>query len=138
MIEVQRVAAVVLEVDQLPTDQIDVPRLAVRRQAHQFVLAGIDLEATELRERRVEQAERVRKQDLAQELELVPAADAPGGGRPFADAVDREHRSLVERRRKKSARCMALVVFGEQHAAIPTERVAHQVAGPELVPKPGW
>ncbi len=45
---------------------LDVLRLAVRREAHHLVFAGVDLEAGEVGERGIQQAERVRKAQLAQ------------------------------------------------------------------------
>ena len=49
-------------------DQVGVPRLAVGGQAHQLVLAGVDLEAAEVGEGRVEQAERVGKVELVAQV----------------------------------------------------------------------
>ena len=85
---------------------VGVLRLAVGREAHELVLAGVDLEAGEVGERRVEQAERVREADLADQLELVALADAERGRRPLADAVDGEDGRLLERRRDRR-RCAA-------------------------------
>ncbi len=47
---VQRIAAVVLEIDQVLPDQVDIPGLAVGCQAHQLVLAAVDREAAVVRE----------------------------------------------------------------------------------------
>ena len=52
---VQPERAVFLQVDQLVVDQVDVLRLAVRREAHDLVFAGIDLEARVVRERGIQQ-----------------------------------------------------------------------------------
>ena len=64
VLHVQAERAVVLEVDQLLEDEVGVARLAVGREAHQLVLAGVDLEAGEVGERGVEQPERVREVQL--------------------------------------------------------------------------
>ena len=49
------------EIDQLIADRVDILRLAVRGEPHQLVLARVDLEAGEVGERRIEQAERMRE-----------------------------------------------------------------------------
>ena len=84
----------------------------VRRQAHQLVLAAVDREAKVVGEGGVEEPDRVREVQLAQDLHLAPAAPADRRGRPLADAVDGEDRSLVERRRVEGARRVRQMVFG--------------------------
>ena len=70
-------------------DALDVARLAVRREAHQLVLAAVDLEAGEVGERRVEQPERVREAQLAAAARCVLPRPTPiARRRPLADAVD--------------------------------------------------
>src|SRR5256885_14157653 len=61
---------------------------------------------------------------LLQQLEVVAAADAVGGGRPFADAVDGEDRRLLERRREEGARGMGLVVLRVEQLAVVAERAS--------------
>ena len=89
---VEAEGAVLLEVDDLVEDQVLELRLAIGRQAHDLVLAGVDLEAGVVGERRIEQPERVREVDLLQHLELV--ALAPG----------RATSSPIRRRRPCTAR----------------------------------
>ena len=108
--------AVVLQVDQVLEDQVGVLRLAVGGQAHELVFAGVDLEAGVVGEGRVEQAERVREPELVRQLDPVAPADAEAGGRPLADAVEREDRRLLERRREERAGGVRLVVLGEDEA----------------------
>ena len=56
--------AVLLHVDHLVHDEVGVPWLAVGREPHDLVLAGVDLEARVVGEGRVEQTEAVRPMDL--------------------------------------------------------------------------
>ncbi len=86
---------------------------AVGGEPHQLVLAGVHLEAGEVGEGRVEQAQRVREGDLAQEPQAVPLADADRRRRPLADAVERQDRRLLEGRGVEGARRVRLVVLGE-------------------------
>src|SRR5262249_47591087 len=67
-----------------------------------------------VRERRVEQAERVRKVDLLRHLEPVAQAETDRGRRPFSDDVHGEDGGSFERRREEGARGVALVVLGEE------------------------
>src|SRR5262249_26560835 len=106
-------AAVGLRMVQMPGDKILVNRFSERGEAHKLVLAAFDLETAVIRERRVEQAERVRKLEMLRQLDLVPAPDAHRRRAPLADAVERENGGLVVRARKKRARRVALVVIGE-------------------------
>src|SRR4051794_26575635 len=92
--------------NELVENQRGVFRLAIRRQSHQFVFAAIDLEAAVVGEGRIEQPQRVGKTHLLSELDLITSANAPSGGGPFADAVDRQNRGLVIRRWKEGAGCV--------------------------------
>ncbi len=127
---VEAEAAVGLEVDQMVEDLLAVARYAVRREAHQLVLAGIHLEPGVVREGGVEKAQRMREVDLALHLERGALAEREGRRRPFAHAVHGEDRGLVERRGEVRRRRMALVVLGEEEALLPVD--AGGVAG-ELV-----
>ena len=90
-----------------------VARLAVRREAHQLVLARVDAEPREVGERRIEETERVRKADLVGQLEAVAASRAVGGRGPLADAVHRQYRRLLERRREERAGGVGFVMLRE-------------------------
>ena len=72
-------------------------RLPIRREAHELVLAGIDLEAGVVGEGGIEQPERVRKMDLRKHLEVMPAAERRRSGRPLAHAIHGQHQGLLER-----------------------------------------
>ena len=67
---------------------------------------------------RIDQAERIREAQLLQYFDFAPATVADGGGRPFADAVNRENCRLVKRRRIKRAGRVRLVMFREKNLAI--------------------
>ena len=107
---------------------LHVLRLAVRRESHQLVFAGVHLEAGEVGERGIQQSERVREPQLAEDVELVAAADADRRGGPFADAVDRQHRRLLERRRIERRRRVRLVMFAEQDLARVARRDAPAIS----------
>jgi hypothetical protein len=128
LIETKR--SVFLQVHDLVEDHILEPRVAVRCKAHDLVFARVDLEARVIGESRVKQPERMREMQLLFDLEPVAASDGDRRRRPFADAVDGEHESFLERRGKESARGMTVVMLGEQ------QPLAHVVAGaclPELL-----
>ena len=118
VVHVQPERAVRLHVDELLLDDVGVYGLAVGREAHQLVLAGVDLEPGEVRERRVEQPERVGEADGLVEPDAVALADAPGRRRPLADAVGREDRGLLVGRGEEGARGVRLVVVGEDELAL--------------------
>src|ERR1035437_8949160 len=69
---------------------------------------GINAEAAVVRERGIDQSERVRKAQLLQHFDFTSAPVTDGCGRPFADAVNRENRRLIIRRRIKRAGCVRL------------------------------
>src|SRR5262249_20995951 len=88
------------------------------------VFAGIDLETGVVGERRVQQAERMRKMDFPQDREVVSASQRGGRGGPLADAVHGEDQRFVERGGEERARGVAEMVFGEEEALLPVEAVA--------------
>ena len=112
--DIQPERSVVLEVDQVVEDEVAVDRLAVGRQAHQLVLARVDLEARVIGEGRIEQAERVGKMDLLDGRQGRPLANADRRRRPFADPVHGQDHGLVERRGIKRAGSVGLMMLGEQ------------------------
>ena len=91
-------------------------RLAVGRQAHHLVFVAVLREAEELRERGVEQAERVRELDAAADVDVVAAADAPHDAAEVAEPVDRDDRRFVERRGEERAGQMGAMVLDEMDA----------------------
>src|SRR5439155_17148711 len=87
---------VTFQVDQLVVDKIDVFRLAVWREPHQLVLAGIDPKADEMGKSRIEQTDRMREAHFSEQLDAVAAPDAIGCGRPFTDAVEGQNGGFLE------------------------------------------
>jgi len=102
-----------MDADELVLDEIHVPGLAVGREPHQLVLPRVHLEAGEVGEGGVEQAQRVRKADLAVQPDGVPAAVADRRRRPLAHAVHGDDGGLLERRGVERRRRMGLVVLRE-------------------------
>ena len=137
--QVEAERSVVLQVDQMLPDPVGVARLAVRREAHQLVLARVDAEPREVGERGIEEAERVRKADLVRQLDAVAASRAVGRRGPLADAVHRQDRRLLERRREERAGGVGFVMLREDDRlavapAQPTRDLARQA---ELLARPG-
>ena len=112
LIEPER--SVVAQIDQFLVDDVDVFRLAVRRESHDLVFAGVDLEPGVVRERRIQQSKRIRPVQLVENLEIIAAAAADRSGRPFADTVDCQDRRLLERRRQERAGGVGLVMLAVQ------------------------
>ena len=121
MVEIEAERAVRFQVDQVVENGLGVSRLAVGRQAHQLVLAGIHLEAGVVGKRRVEQPQGVGEVDLPRHLQRVAVADGHGSGGPFADPVHGENHRIAEGRRVERARRVRLVVLGEQQPRVPIQ-----------------
>ena len=77
--------AVRLEIDQIVENELCVFRLAIGREPHHLVFAGVDLEAGVIGERRIEQPERMGKVDLLEDLEPV----ALGRSQPTSSPIRR-------------------------------------------------
>ena len=114
VLHVEPERAVRLQIHQMVVDVFGVLRLAVRSQTHDLVLAGVDLEARVVGERRVQQTQRVRKRHLPERLELVPAAEPRRRRRPLSDTVHAQDRRRIERRGVESGRGVGFVVLAEQ------------------------
>src|SRR5262249_53576371 len=121
VVEIQPERPVGLEVDQMIENESGVFWLAVRREPHKLVLAGIDLKAGVIRESGIQQPKRVWEVQFLEYLQLLTAADCCRRGAPLADAVHREHRCLQEWRGVKRAGSVAQVMLGEQQAVSPVE-----------------
>ncbi len=91
IVHVQAEGAVRLQVDQLVEDQVDVLRLAVGRQPHQLVFAGIHPEAGVIGKGRVQHAQRVREVQLPLRRQLVALAQPHRGRGPLAHPVQAQH-----------------------------------------------
>src|SRR5690606_38018198 len=111
---VQTKRPVFLDVDDVLANDVDVAGLAVRREAHQLVLARIDLEAGVISESRIQQPEGMRKIDLPERLQLAPVTEPCGRRRPFPDAVHAEDGRGLERARVERRSRMRLMVRREE------------------------
>ena len=131
-------AAIVADLEEVVLDELDVLRLAVRREAHHLVLARVHPEAGEVGEGRVQQAERVRKAQFPQQLDVAAAPDADRRGRPLADAVHRDDGRLLEGRRIEGRGRRA--TRGARRTASrprsPSSSLADVVGHPQLVAQP--
>jgi hypothetical protein len=107
-------------------DLLGISGLAVRRESHHFVLAGIHPEPGVIRECGVEQTEGVREVDLANDLEILAVAERKRGRRPLAHTVHRQDRGALERRGIERARRMAEMVLGEEQLLAPVDAVAER------------
>ena len=65
---------VFFDINEVLLNEIDVTRLPVRRQAHDFVLGRVDFEASVVSKSRVQQSKGVRKANLFVNGQLVVAA----------------------------------------------------------------
>ncbi len=132
--------SVLADPHQLVLDDVGVDGLAVGGEAHELVLAGVDLEAREVGEGAVEQAQRVGEAVLEEELDAVALADADRGGGPLAHAVDGDDRRHLEGGGVEGAGRVRDVVLGELDGlgavAEALERGLELVGHPGLVLEP--
>src|SRR5436190_12330064 len=84
----------------------DEPRAPERRQPHHLSFVSIMRKTEKLRCRRIDNPERVRIFNLAQNLDRVPNAFAPHRRNEIAKAVEREQRRPFERRNEERTREM--------------------------------
>ena len=114
------------------THTIEVHGLPVGRQSHRLAFVPVVGEPEPLRDGRVEDAKRMRKQHTIKHLEPVAMTDREHRAREVAEAVDRQNRSMLERRHEKSAGGVGTVMLhvvelGSQRAALDAERVGERV-----------
>src|SRR5262249_8510571 len=121
VLEIQPEAAVVLDVDEMLSDEWRVPRLPVGREPHDLVLAGVDLEPRVVGEGRIEQPERMGKVNLAYYLDVLVHAQRERRRGPLSHTVHRENRGAVEGRWEERARGVAQVVFREYQPILPVD-----------------
>src|SRR5206468_378346 len=84
---------------------------SVRREPHHLELVAVFREAEVLRDREVEQPEGMWKMRAVDDVEIGAASDCPRGADEIAEAVDRAHRRIVERRHKERARQVRRVML---------------------------
>jgi hypothetical protein len=128
-------AAVFLEVDDLP-DLVVVLGFAVRRQPHHLILGAVDLEAEIVRERAVEQPQRVREPRLLEELDLGAPAAADSGRGPLPHTVHGDDRGLLERRHQEGAGRVGEVVLDHEHLALVAQLLLDGLRDPHLLAQP--
>src|SRR5437660_1063164 len=80
----------------------------------------------------------MRKREVLGKANAIAFAGAPGGGAPFADAVEREDGRLLKWARKERAGGMAFVMIQEQERRAGARRklVANRLAHEQLVFEP--
>ena len=95
--------AVVVDPHQAAADQIEVvrhrfrARTPVGRQSHQLVLARVDLEAQPVGESRIQQSQRMREVQLAQQPDMAPLTVAERGRGPLPHSVNGQNGRPLER-----------------------------------------
>ena len=114
--QVELEGAVVLRLHDL-LHEVDEARLAVGGEPHHLVFVAVVREADELRHRLVEHAERMGEVDAAVDRETAALAQAPGGRREVAEAVDRDRHGLVVGRHQEGRGEMAEMVLDGMHGA---------------------
>ena len=111
---------------------IEVRRLAIRRKPHHLVFVAIMGKAEILRQRLVEDAERMRKIHAAVlPRDRSPLPDAPSRTGEIAEAVDRNDHGLLERRHVKGRGQMREVMLDS------VERSAEALAWKALASRSG-
>src|SRR5262249_4596119 len=89
-------AAVGFKIQKMVEDQLRVFRLAIGSKAHDVVFAGIHLKAELVSERRVQQAERMRKVDLTRQGQAIILSKTDRRGSPLPYPVHGEDRRFAE------------------------------------------
>ena len=121
VVQVQPERAVGLHVKECIADDVGELRFTVRRETHEFVFARVDAEAAVVRERGIDQTERMREAQLLEHLDFTSATGPDGRGGPLAHAVNRQDRRLVERRWIKRTGRVRLVMFGKKNFTVSTQ-----------------
>ena len=135
---VQRERAVLTQVDELAIDRIHIFWLAIGSQAHELVLARIDLETGVIGECGVEQPQGIGPAQFLQQFDVCVATHAKRSRRPFPHAVDRQDRGFAERRGKECARRVGLVMLGVKDVAVVVQGAPHLTLHEQLVLDPEW
>src|SRR5688572_17643514 len=76
---------------------LEIPMLAVRRQAHHFVFVAVMRDTGVLSDRFVEDPQGVREVNFAVDLDPIVFSDAPGSAREVAETVDRHDDGTAKR-----------------------------------------
>src|SRR3989338_5273003 len=123
VVHVHPVRSILFQIDKMVQDRLGVDGLPVRRQSHQFILAGIDPKTKIVGKRRVQEPERVRKMDLRVDLHAVSLPGTKACRRPLSHAVDGEEGGAFKRRGVERGRGMGLMMFGKKYRTLVLERL---------------
>src|ERR1044071_5745078 len=110
ILQVESIRSARLEPDDA-AHRIEMRRLSVRREAHDFVLVAVMRKAQILGQRLIEDAERMRKKDLAVDGKRWSGACAPRAAGEIPEAVHRDDGRLAKGRDVKRRGQMRHVVF---------------------------
>src|SRR6187399_2044587 len=93
------------------TEQVDLSRIAVRRQAHHLEFVAVPWEPQKLGDCKVQLTERMREIDAIEHGQRAAFAARDRRAHEVAEAVDRTDRGLVEGRYEERARQMRGVML---------------------------
>src|SRR5262245_22793522 len=102
-------------------------RLAVGCETHDLVFVNVMREAEILRQRLIQDAQRVWTVDPSIHRQSRPLAGTPGSAGKIAEAIDRNNDSFLEWRNMKGRRKMCQMMFNMVHLAC--ERLARKIDG---------
>src|SRR6516164_3427008 len=141
--QIQLERSIFLYIYEILVDPRHICGFSIRSKAHQFVLARIHTEAAEIRKRRIEKTNRIRKVDLLLQVYSITSTHPDTARSPLSNPVECKNRCRVERRGEKGARRMALVMFSEpklfrHHESQFSKLLLDQNWNPELLAKPDW
>ena len=102
-----------LDINEVLLNKINVARLSVRRQAHDFVLARVDFESCVVSKGRVQEPQRVREANFFLYRELIVTTGENRSCDPFAHSIHGQDRSFFERRGKEGGCSVAEMVLGK-------------------------
>src|SRR5262249_52805549 len=119
--QIEPEGAVRLQVDEVIEDQLCVAGLTIGGEAHDLVLARVDLEARVVGEGGIEEADGVREVDLLDGGEAIALAQSHRRGGPLSHAVHGEDHRLLEGGGEERAGRMALMMLGEEEPMAPVD-----------------
>src|SRR5262249_19876371 len=111
--QVEMERPIFLDIYKVFFNKINIARLTIRSQAHDFVLARVDFESSVVSKGRVQKAQGVRKANLFVYREPIAATGENRSCHPFAHPVHSQNCSFFEWRRKEGRCSMAEMVLGK-------------------------
>ena len=127
IIHIQLNRAVLFEVYQVLENRFHECGFAIWGQPHKLVFTFIDLEPGKLGERRIEQAQAMRKLHLLDELESALIADANRSRCPFSHSIDGKNGRSFKGRGIESAGSVRTVMDFLQDEAIVAQVTPNQL-----------